>query len=63
MNDYPYDACPQCGGEVDEDALFTFCVDQECGWAEELPEDDTLLDTPEDGDLEEVVSIEEEEGT
>ena len=61
MNDYPYDACPNCGSEVDETELYVFCTNEDCGWSEELPDDPRWFDSPED-DLLEEDAVEGEEG-
>lgn len=52
-----YDACPECGGEIAIDDLdLSFCLDESCGWREDVKElsfdgrdySDMEPETPED---------------
>jgi hypothetical protein len=63
MSEYPYDSCPNCGSDLDEDELYVFCLNEECGWSEEVPEEPRLVDSVEsDFDEESILDTDEEEG-
>lgn len=39
MTDEVYDACPECAGDVELDDLgLYFCLDDSCGWREDVKE-------------------------